>query len=71
MSNNYVAKCCVLYCSSTSQTRFGVPPLSKVLWERAIDVELKNSSKVCPIHFHNEDVVDKWESGTGENKYSV
>lgn len=69
--SKYVLKCCVPNCSSTSRTRFGVPSLAKETWEKAIGVELKNNSKICPIHFNHDQIVDKWESGTGENKYSV
>jgi len=50
---------------------FGVPKSLKREWEKALNMNLKEKSKVCAKHFRSQDIVSTWESGKGLSKYSV
>jgi len=65
-------KCCVYLCDTKyNESLFNVPKYLKREWEKALNMELKEKSKVCRKHFNPQDIIPTQESGTGLNKYSV
>lgn len=66
-------RCCVSKTHKISNTLFGIPvdPNLKRQWEEALGITLKKSFRVCETHFKQSDVINTWESGKGENKYTV
>lgn len=67
--------CCVPFCpyKGIKSSTFSIPKNTslKVEWERVLGTSLKESSRVCQNHFKHDDVINTWESGQGDNKYTV
>lgn len=63
--------CCVKNCNSKKVSIFSVPKNMKNIWEKELNMELKHTAKVCAVHFDAQDIIDTWESGTDQCKYSV
>jgi len=70
MSNNY---CCIRKPHEQSKTSFGVPKIEseRNKWEERLGMKLIKTHCVCLQHFKETDVISKWESGKGINKYSL
>lgn len=64
-------KCCVDNCLGTSKSRFCIPTISHGNWERSLGKSLNKRSRICGDHFLENDIIDTWVSGEGNNKYSV
>lgn len=64
---------CIFSCPKGKNSTFGVPKDTDILkkWEKSLDIPLKKSYRVCEIHFDSQDIINKWVSGQGPNKYTV
>jgi len=65
-------KCCEYLCDTKyNESLFSVPKYLKREWEKALNMELIEKSKVCRKHFNPQDIISTWELETDLSKYSV